>query len=327
VFHLIPSKNQTVLGIDVSDRAIRVVQISSVVERSQTQYYLEHYAEVVLPAQLVFSAAQSMLELQQQAVRQLFAGLPLPYDKIVMALPMRDVRCKTLHLHAGLSESDLAALVRMEVLKESRGQHHLFFDYKVLGASLDDLEKLEVQVVMADAEVVQQRLHVTQPLQTKVDVLEIECYTLARMLPWMATSSELVLNHYLMVVNLDKTRIEVAIFCNIGPIFSHDQRLIADEHQPEAYQAAVLAQVKNALQFFTLSHLPVRIDNIFLIGTWVWDESAALFEQQLAIPTQTANPFVHLHRAQGLNQSKLSEDAPKFVLATGLAMRVAESVH
>ncbi len=97
---------------------------------------------------------------------------------------------------------------------------------------------------------------------------------------------------------------------------------VPDESILSRFRDAVLDQITRALQFFYSANPAEHVDQVFLAGgvaamPLLADQAAHM----LGSPVVVADPFADLVPGDGVDASELTEIAPAFTLACGLALR------
>jgi type IV pilus assembly protein PilM len=88
------------------------------------------------------------------------------------------------------------------------------------------------------------------------------------------------------------------------------------------FKKAVIQQITRSLQFFVSSSTNRNVDSIVLAGGCASISGLEkLVEQELKIPTYTANPFFNMMLSSKVNPQNLNNDAPSMMIACGLALR------
>lgn len=360
-FNFLKSSSSSLIGVDISTSAIKMVELSVVGKR---QYRLESYANVPLPQGAINDGNVNDLTIVSDTVRKAWKMLGTRSRQVVMALPTAAVISKRVMMPAGMGEEAMEAQVENEAI-----QHIPFpleemnLDFQVLGPpdnkKLDkknEAADVEVLIVAAKKEKIDDRLATAEEADLKVLIMDVDAY-----------ATEMAYAHILRHLQ-EKTRHTTTMIIDIGAhitntivmigsnaVYTREQpfggALLTQEIQrrfgltpeeteiakrngglPDSYAAEVLqpfldalvSEVARALTFFKNATAYGQVDHVLLAGGVASIAGVAtLVEQKTGLHTLLANPFVGMTLSNKIKPTQLASDAPALMVACGLALRGA----
>lgn len=274
-----------------------------------------------------------------------------------MSLPTAAVISKRVMMPAGMREDD------MELQVESEATQYFPFpleemnlDFQVLGPIGKDKDAAEVEVliVAAKKEKVEDRVAVAEESGLKVMIMDVDAYaTEIAYLQVARQFSERSKHTTSMIIDIGAYLTHIVVMVGSQSVYSREQPfggsqlsleiqrrfgLSAEETEiamrsgelPESYAAEVLApfldalmaEVTRSLSFFTNSTQFSQVDHVLLAGgVSAIPGLAAMVQEKTGVHTMIANPFEGMSFASKIKQSQLHVDAPALMIACGLALR------
>lgn len=348
---LFAKKTPSVLGIDVSSSACKVLELS----RADEHCRVERYAVEPLPQNSVVEHAITEVEQVAQAVERAVKRSGSRCKHAAVAVAGAHVITKTIKMPATMSENDLQTQIEMEA------DHYIPYpldevnmDYQVIGATEDNPEEMEVLMAACRKEIVDDYVAVIQAHGLTPAVVDIETYA-------MENAYSLIAQHMpgggmektVAILDVGATTTNINVIHNNRSVYSRDHtfggRQLTEEIQrryglsyeeaglakkqgglPDNYQTDVLRpfmeamcqEAMRALQFFYSSSPFNNVDQVLLAGGCAQipgiDEMVAA---RIGVPAMVANPFASMSLASRIKPEMLANDAPSLMISCGLALR------
>ena len=348
---LFAKKTPSVLGIDVSSSACKVLELS----RADEHCRVERYAVEPLPQNSVVEHAITEVEQVAQAVERAVKRSGSRCKHAAVAVAGAHVITKTIKMPATMSENDLQTQIEMEA------DHYIPYpldevnmDYQVIGATEDNPEEMEVLMAACRKEIVDDYVAVIQAHGLTPAVVDIETYA-------MENAYSLIAQHMpgggmektVAILDVGATTTNINVIHNNRSVYSRDHtfggRQLTEEIQrryglsyeeaglakkqgglPDNYQTDVLRpfmeamcqEAMRALQFFYSSSPFNNVDQVLLAGGCAQipgiDE---MVSARIGVPAMVANPFASMSLASRIKPEMLANDAPSLMISCGLALR------
>ena len=348
---LFAKKTPSVLGIDVSSSACKVLELS----RADDHCRVERYAVEPLPQNSVVEHAITEVEQVAQAVERAVKRSGSRCKHAAVAVAGAHVITKTIKMPASMNESDLQTQIEMEA------DHYIPYpldevnmDYQVIGAMEDNPEEMEVLMAACRKEIVDDYVAVIQAHGLTPAVVDIETYA-------MENAYSLIAQHMpgggmektVAILDVGATTTNINVIHNNRSVYSRDHtfggRQLTEEIQrryglsyeeaglakkqgglPDNYQTDVLRpfmeamcqEAMRALQFFYSSSPFNNVDQVLLAGGCAQipgiDE---MVSARIGVPAMVANPFASMSLASRIKPEMLANDAPSLMISCGLALR------
>ncbi len=348
---LFTKRTPSVLGIDVSSSACKVLELS----RADEHCRVERYAVEPLPQNSVVEHAITEVEQVAQAVERAVKRSGSRCKHAAVAVAGAHVITKTIKMPANLSENDLQTQIEMEA------DHYIPYpldevnmDYQVIGATEDNPEEMEILMAACRKEIVDDYVAVIQAHGLTPAIVDIETYA-------MESAYSLIAQHMpgcgmektVAILDVGATTTNINVIHNNRSVYSRDHtfggRQLTEEIQrryglsyeeaglakkqgglPDNYQTDVLRpfmeamcqEAMRALQFFYSSSPFNNVDQVLLAGGCAQipgiDEMVAA---RIGVPALVANPFASMSLASRIKSEMLANDAPSLMISCGLALR------
>lgn len=348
---LFAKKTPSVLGIDVSSSACKVLELS----RADEHCRVERYAVEPLPQNSVVEHAITEVEQVAQAVERAVKRSGSRCKHAAVAVAGAHVITKTIKMPVTMSENDLQTQIEMEA------DHYIPYpldevnmDYQIIGATEDNPEEMEVLMAACRKEIVDDYVAVIQAHGLTPAVVDIETYA-------MENAYSLIAQHMpgggmektVAILDVGATTTNINVIHNNRSVYSRDHtfggRQLTEEIQrryglsyeeaglakkqgglPDNYQTDVLRpfmeamcqEAMRALQFFYSSSPFNNVDQVLLAGGCAQipgiDEMVAA---RIGVPAMVANPFASMSLASRIKPEMLANDAPSLMISCGLALR------
>jgi len=338
------------VGLDISSKAVKLVEIS----RKGKRYRVESYAVEPLPANAVAERTISDVEAVADAIKRVVKRAGTRAKTAAVAVAGSAVITRVINVSAGLSDDELTSQMELEA-----DQYIPFpldevnMDHVVLGASEKNPQMLDVLLAASRSENVEARIEAVALAGLKAMFVGVEAYALET--PFSLIAQQMTGGGLgtVAVVDIGASMTTLNVLHNLRTIYTREQifggKQLTEAIQqryglsveeagkakkmgglPEEYltevqepfKEAMAQQVSRSLQFFFSSSQSTRVDQIVLAGGCAnIPGAAALIEAKTGIPTSIANPFADMALAPRINPQALANDAPAMMIACGLAMR------
>lgn len=348
---LFGKSKQSMIGIDVSSSACKVLELS----KADDHIRVERYAVEPLPQNSVVEHAITEVEQVAQAVERAVKRSGTRCKHAAVAVAGAHVITKTIKMPSNLSDAELQTQIEMEA------DHYIPYpldevnmDYQVLGASEDNADEIEVLMAACRKEIVDDYVAVIEGPGLTPAVVDIETYA-------MENAYSLIAEHMpgggmektVAILDIGATTTNINVIHNNHSVYSRDHtfggRQLTEEIQrryglsyeeaglakkqgglPDNYQTDVLRpfmeamcqETMRALQFFYSSSPFNSVDQLLLAGGCAQipgvDEMVAA---RIGVPAMVANPFASMSLASRIKPQMLASDAPSLMISCGLAMR------
>lgn len=353
VFPFFRPKKQPLIGIDITNSAVKLLEIHPYGNKLQVASYgvapLENGAVIDRRIKDYKSVARS--------IKRVIDTTQPSTSRTAVAVPTATVITRTLSLPLELSDDEMEALVMMEA-----DQHipyplnEVAIDFQRQTPLNPNDEKQPVLLVACRKEVTDQLDYVLEEAGLEPIVTDVENLAMER-------SLGLVLNRLpnreegqiVAVADIGAITTTLNVLRDGEIIYSRDQvfggKQLTDEIQRfyglsreeagfakkkkdnlpsdyvsellEPFKKALIQQIERQLQFFYSSTPYHAIDTLILAGgSSAIENLTPLVQQQLGCPTHIANPFVDMLLSDKVDAAALAQDAPAMMIACGLAMRV-----
>lgn len=351
-FSFLKEKSPTLIGVDITSASIKMVELSN---DGNGHYHLDAY--VISPIANLAMSDGNVADLDKvaEAIGLAWKHLASRQKRVALALPSATVISKKVVMPADLSEDDMAMQVEMEANQYIPfSLDEVNIDFQVLGPSAKNKEDVDVLIVAARKEKIEDRVAVAEGAGLEVLVMDVEnfateaAYSLvAKQLPDSGQEQTV------MVVDIGASMMHINVMHHDQSVYSREQNFAGDQltqqiqsrfdlsaedaelakrtgQLPESYATEVLPafvqslamEVARAVQFFLSSSLYHQVDHIVLAGgcASMADLDAAV-QSRTNVHTIVANPFNSMRMSAKIRPQQALMDAPALLIACGLAMR------
>ena len=170
-------KVDTVLGVDINEAGIKLVELS----RSASGYTVQGYATQALPAHAVVDGTLLDLEGIGQALYTALSRLAHVGQAAAVAVAGPSVITRVIEMQAGLSDDEMAWRIQMEADQYiPYPLDEVALDFQVQGLSAQDPARVEVLLAACLKEQVEAREAVLALAGLVPSVVDVEGFALAR---------------------------------------------------------------------------------------------------------------------------------------------------
>lgn len=170
-------KVDTVLGVDINDTGIRLIELG----RSASGYSVQSYATQALPAHAVVDGTLLDLEGIGQALHQAFSRLRTSARQAAIAVAGPSVIVRVIDMDAGLTDEEMTWMIQMEADQYiPYPLDEVALDFQVRGPSAQDPARVEVLLAACLKEQVEAREAVLALAGLVPRVVDVEGFALER---------------------------------------------------------------------------------------------------------------------------------------------------
>ena len=344
-------KQNTVLSIDISTAAVKLLELSRVGGR----YRVEGVAVAPLPQNAFIDKNIANVEVIAEAIKLALKRAGSKLKHATVAVSGSAVMTKIITMPAFLSDDEMEAQIMIEADQYvPYALEEVNFDFEVQGFNENNHDMVDVLLVASRRENVEDRVEALAKAGLKTRIVDVEAFAMENAFSLLsdqiadsnsvktvaiadigATMSTLNILHYGKIVytreqGFGGKQLTEEIQRRYG--LSYEEAGLAKRNGglPENYSVDVLdpfkkamvQQVQRSLQFFMSSSAHRNVDVLVLAGGCASIPGVdKLIEINLGIPVYIANPFVNMTLSHKIKPQTLSNDAPTMMTVCGLALR------
>jgi type IV pilus assembly protein PilM len=351
------NKISMMVGIDIGSHSVKAILLS----QGTNGYKLEAMAIEPMPRGAVIDREIQDIEAVGNVIAKIRKQITSSIKNAAAAVSGQTVITKVIYMDASLSEDELDSQIEIEA--DSLIPYPLdevSLDFEVLSENESDPSKVNVLLSAARTESIEARVAALEAGGFTARVIDVESYTLSRvnellvdMLPDDASEK------LIAMVDIGATMTLFSASQAGKEIYTKDQLFGSEQYTrsivsyynvsfeeaemakingdlPPNYTFEVLApfhtvlvqQIRRAIQMFLTSSGKEQIDYLILSGgTALVEGVEQLLADELGIHTVIANPFTNMDIAESIDEDRLAQVAPQFIVATGLALRSFSPWH
>lgn len=344
-------KKPSLLGIDISSAAVKLVELSKAGER----YRVEGYAVVLLPPNAVVDKNIANVEVVGAAVESAVQQSGSKLKNVAVAVAGSSVIAKVIAMPASLQEDELEQQIQLEADQYiPYSLDEVSLDFQVLGISDKNPQMVNVLLAASRKENVEDRVAAVELAGLKAVIVDVESYALEGAVPLLAGQlPERGQGKVVALVDVGATVMTFNVVQNGETVYTREQgfggKQLTEEIQrryglshedaglakkqgglPDNYVADVLEpfkqalaqQVSRSLQFYVSATAQRGVDCIALAGGCASIVGIdRVVAEQLGVCTVIANPFIDMSLSNRVKPQNLEKEAPSMMIACGLALR------
>ena len=351
-------KNKTLLGLDIGSGFIKVVELKD----SGSVYTLQNFGVAALPADVIVDGTVMDAEVIVNTIKNLITNLKAKKKRICTSVSGHSVIIKKIILPL-VDEATIEATIQQEATQHIPYDiNDVNLDFQILGPSIDNQENLDIVLVAAKKETINDYLMLVEMAGLNPVVLDIDAFALENVYEY--NYEEEYLEAVTALVNIGANLTSINIITTGVTSFSRNitfgSRLITEHLQKsfnlnyeqaellklgspiqeqgaaEVYRAIgdaifpLINEIDKAIEFFHNSSMtPEKVQKIVLSGGGAMVPGIT---QQLSrvngIDVETINPFRNIIIPEKMfDQEYIKAIAPLAAIATGLALRKDETVR
>ncbi len=344
-------KQTSVLGIDISTAAIKLLELS----REGARYRVECYSVAPLPQDAVVDKNITNIEVIAEAVKKAVKQSDTKLRHACVAVAGSSVMTKIITMPASLNDEDMSEQILVEAdqyVPFSLDEVNL--DFEVQGVNANNQDLVDVLLAASRRENVEDRVEALSMAGLKTKIVDVEAFAMENAFGLLFDQlPENLVDQTVAIADIGATMATLNVLNNSRTVYTREQsfggKQLTEEIQrryglsyeeagmakrhgglPDNYESDVLLpfkksmvqQIARSLQFFVSSSSSRGVSAIVLAGGCASiGGMEKLVEHELGIPAFVANPFVNMALSHRIRPQSLSNDAPALMVACGLALR------
>lgn len=310
---LLSSKAKRKLGVDISSKAIKIIELS---KKNQT-YCIERYAIHTFDHVIINGGILTDDVAVLDAMLQLLKKNKFSSKNAVLAVPDSCTLRKVMSVSPHLTAEDLDELAVIEINKLwPHAAETLNFDFQWCKTFPKDPSLRDVLMIASRSDYVEQRAQVAKRVGLRVSAMDIESHALYRLYKLLHLRNRSPIGW----LHFDEACFDVYIFDNDMTVFTHRE---AFNVVPTVDQQGVIIQVQRVLQVFQTSYpMYESLYSFILSETSAGSIWASLLSSYLMLDIIPFNPFETLSFSKYLDRDAFMQQADGFLIACGLALRI-----
>lgn len=348
---LFKRKKPTLLGLDISSSAIKLLELSE----HNNHFRVENYAVEPIPANSVVEKTIVDIETVGETIRRAVRRSGTKTTEAAVAVAGSAVITKEIAMPAALNDEELASQIEIEADQYiPYPLEEVALDFEILGTNKNNPDMVDILLAACRSENIDTRVAALELGGLTAKKVDVEAYALEN--ATILISSQLPEHGFgktIAIADIGATITTLNVLQDQRIIYHREQvfggRQLTEEIQrrfgltyeeagmakrqgglPDSYALDVLEpfkeamaqQVSRSLQFFFSSSEHNSIDHLVLAGGCAAILGAdELVSERVGIPTSIANPFSSMTLSPKISPQTLSENAPTFMIACGLALR------
>ncbi len=341
----------TVLGIDISTAAVKLLELS----KTGARYRVESYAVVPLPQDAIVDKNITDVEVIGNAVKAVVKQSGAKIRQACVAVAGSSVMTKIIPMQASLNEDELEEQIFIEADQYiPYALDEVNLDFEVLGPSENNPEMMDVLLAASRRENIDDRVEALMLAGLKTAIVDVEAFSMENAFSLLVDQlPETGENQTVAIADIGATMTTLNVLYKGKTVYTREQgfggRQLTEEIQRryglsyeeaglakrhgglpdnyitdvlEPFKKAIVQQIARSLQFFVSSNANRNVDYIVLAGGCASIPGIdKLVEQDLGISTYIANPFINMALSNKVKPQSLSNDTPAMMIACGLALR------
>jgi type IV pilus assembly protein PilM len=341
----------SVLGIDISTAAIKLLELS----RVGVRYKVESYAVAPLPMDAVVDKNITNIDVIANAIKLAVKHSGTKNKQACVAVAGSSVMTKIIPMPASLADSEMEEQILVEADQYvPYSLDEVNIDFEVQGINEDNPEMLDVLLAASRRENVADRVEALEKAGLKAKIVDVEAFAMENAFSLLGDQlPDSIEGKTIAIADIGATMSTLNVLHNGRSVYTREQgfggRQLTEEIQRryglsyeeaglakkhgglpdnyisdvlEPFKRATVQQIARSLQFFVSSSANRGIDNIILAGGCASIPGLdKLVEKNLGIPAFVANPFINMALSNRVKPQSLSNDAPAMMTACGLALR------
>ena len=351
MFGLFKNKSNTVLGLDISSTAVKVLELS----RDGRRYKVEAFEVEPLPVGAVVESNIQESGQVGEAIGRAVSRAKSGVKQAAVAVSGAAVITKNIEMDASLSDDEMETQISLEADKYiPYALDEVALDFEIQGLNEKNSERVEVLLAACRRDNVEAREEALSIGGLKAKVVDVEAFAVERVYELIEEQLKLQdEDSVVAIIDIGATNTTLNVLIRGKLVYTREQlfggRQLTDEIQrrygfsadeaekmkcsnglPDDYEEEVLKpfieamvqQVSRSLQFFYSSSPFNDVDVIALAGgSSSLPGLAAGIQEQQKVPCSIVNPFAKMSVAGKVDGKALSTQAPSLMIACGLAMR------
>jgi len=344
-------KHQVYLGLDISSSAVKLLELSE----HDNRFRVEAYAVEPLPPNSVVEKTIVDVESVGETIRRAVQRSGTKLTQAAVAVAGSAVITKRIAMPASLDDEELEGQIQLEAEQHiPYPLEEVALDFDIIGPSENNPDMNDVLLAACRSETVDARVATVDLGGLTAEIVDVEAYALESALVLISSQlPEAGFGKIIAVADVGATMTTLNVIFDHNIIYTREQvfggKQLTEEIQRrygltyeeagmakrqgglpddysldvlEPFKEAIAQQVSRSIQFFFSSSRYNSIDHLVLAGGCASipgiDE---IVQEKVGVNTSIANPFIAMTVSPKIDTQALSEDAPAFMIACGLALR------
>lgn len=343
------------IAIDIGESAIKVLDLS---KDSDGNFKIEKYGIQQIPDKVIVDGNIKELEILASVLKKLLKSMNCKNKNAIIGIPNSSSVSRVIQIADGYSDAEIIDEIMLEADRYIPYPiHETFFDYQIMGNSLKGRNLLDVQLVAAKMEAVNDRIEVLNLAGLKPTIVDLNKYALDRIFLGQIKNflPEQGDGKVIAFIDLGFNYASITVFDNLEPVYNREtsfggSQLISEIQQRysleyletfymlhqeqlpveyrkdilEPFKETITQQVNRLLQLFSSSDDVYKdgVDMIVLTGGLAAiPELDKVVYEFLKIKTLMGDPFLNMNLNENLDMDDFLKDSKSLNVCCGLAMR------
>ncbi len=343
-------KKTSLIGLDIGSHAVKIVHLME----SKGSYRLKDLGMCLLPPSCIVEGAIKDQEAVQSAIKKLVGNLKIKVKGVATSIAGWSVIIKKVDLPQ-MSEDELAENIQVEAEQYIPfNVEDVNIDFQILGSSSEKTDRMEVMLVAAKKEVIDDYTSLIKKAGLSPQVVDVDFFALENAFEANYDAAE---SGGVALVDIGATKMNINVLKNGVSMFNRDASIggyqitedirqrfgleyeeaekvklgLSSEKVPAQDLEAIFVsaatswstEVKRAIDFFYATYPEETIGQILLSGgSSRLPGLNGLFNKDTNIPVDYLNPLAKIAaEPKVFDQQYLDYIAPQVAVAVGLALR------
>ena len=319
-------RDQTpLLGVDVSPAGVRVIELV----REAKGFRVAHFAQESLPPGALRDGSFVQMEALTESLRRALKASGTRLRTAALALPSGVVIKKMQMLPASMYEEELEIQVETEASQTLPFPlDEISLDFATLGPSASEADYVDVMLVAARKERIDERLALAEAVGLRPLVIDVESQAMMTALTMLGPEQHGHQNQPVAMLQLGIEGSHCYVMLNGLVIFERELGLSlprSDQTKSgadtDSLREAACQELARSLQLFASSTQYPEVAHVYVSGSVhsIGDGMVALVQSRIGITASLPDPFASMRLPP--TESQLNNDAPAWLTACGLALR------
>jgi type IV pilus assembly protein PilM len=343
-------KKDALIGLDIGSHAVKIVQLLP----SKGAYRLKYLGISLIPPNVIVEGSIKDPEAVQEAIKKLVNHLKVKVKNVATSISGYSVIIKKIDLPEMTGE-ELAENIQVEAEQYIPfNVEDVNIDFQILGSSPEKGERMEVMLVAAKKEVIDDYINLLKKSGLSPEVIDVDFFALENAFEANYPASE---SGGVALVDIGSSKMNINVLKNGVSMFNRDASIggyqitndiqqrfgleyeeaekvklgLASEKVPAQELEAIFVsaatswstEVKRAIDFFYATYPDEVISQILLSGgSSRLPGLDALLSKDTNIPVAHFNPLANIEADEKVfDRAYLDYVAPQVAVAVGLALR------
>ncbi len=344
-------KQNTVLGIDISTAAVKLLELS----KTDNRYRVESFAVAPLHQDALVDKNITNVDMIAEAIKTALTRSGSKLNQATVAVSGSAVMTKMITMPGSLTDNEMEEQIMIEADQYvPYPLEEINFDFEVQGINKNNPDLVDVLLVASRKENVDDRVEALLKAGLKASIVDVESFAMENAFSLLSAHfSSSTDTQTVAIADIGSTMATLTVLHNGQLVYTQEQAFggkqlteeiqrryglsyteagLAKKHGGlpdnyivdvlEPFKRSMVQHIQRSLQFYVSSIANRSIDNIVLAGGCALLPGIdKLVESSLEVPVYIANPFINMTLSHKIKSDALSNDAPAMMIACGLASR------